>query len=569
MSKKLILAALALSLCGPLHAADEGAAKKPARKPSTAAAYGPEDMLARTVFQSLLADLALQRGDTELGVSAWADLARRTRDPAVISRAVEVAATAKQYDLALELTRMWLQIEPDSTRARQTESALLVLANRIDDLVPQLAKLLEQDKANLPANLMHLNRVLGGKSDKKAVQKLVDQLAAPYPEIPEAHFAMGQAAANADDPMRAQSEFARALQLRPGWETAALARAQMLARQSPASAVDSLREFLTTYPDAREVRLTLARLLISERRFDEARIEFDRLLKDRPDDPEIIYPVAVLALQQGDTASGRALLEKLLDSSFPDKSTVHYFLGQIDEEEKKPDAALAHFRLVTAGDQYVAARARAAQILLQQGKPEEARELLHATKGGSASEQARLAIAEAQLLREAGRKDDGYAVLTAALAKHPDDPELLYETALTAERQNQPEVMEKHLRHLLKLKPDHAHALNALGYSLADRNIRLDEAYDLVTRAVALAPEDPFIMDSLGWVQFRQGKLPEALKTLEKAYAIKADPEIAAHLGEVLWTLGRKEDAARLLNEAAKKNPDNDVLAAALKKFQP
>ena len=569
MSKKLILAALALSLCGPLHAADEGAAKKPARKPSTPAAYGPEDMLARTVFQSLLADLALQRGDTELGISAWADLARRTRDPAVISRAVEVAATAKQYDLALELTRMWLQIEPDSTRARQTESALLVLANRIDDLVPQLAKLLEQDKANLPANLMHLNRVLGGKSDKKAVQKLVDQLAAPYPEIPEAHFAMGQAAANADDPMRAQSEFARALQLRPGWETAALARAQMLARQSPASAVDSLREFLTTYPDAREVRLTLARLLISERRFDEARIEFDRLLKDRPDDPEIIYPVAVLALQQGDTASGRALLEKLLDSSFPDKSTVHYFLGQIDEEEKKPDAALAHFRLVTAGDQYVAARARAAQILLQQGKPEEARELLHATKGGSASEQARLAIAEAQLLREAGRKDDGYAVLTAALAKHPDDPELLYETALTAERQNQPEVMEKHLRHLLKLKPDHAHALNALGYSLADRNIRLDEANDLVTRAVALAPEDPFIMDSLGWVQFRQGKLPEALKTLEKAYAIKADPEIAAHLGEVLWTLGRKEDAARLLNEAAKKNPDNDVLAAALKKFQP
>jgi len=569
MSKKLILAALALSLCGPLHAADEGAAKKPARKPSTPAAYGPEDMLARTVFQSLLADLALQRGDTELGVSAWADLARRTRDPAVISRAVEVAATAKQYDLALELTRMWLQIEPDSTRARQTESALLVLANRIDDLVPQLAKLLEQDKANLPANLMHLNRVLGGKSDKKAVQKLVDQLAAPYPEIPEAHFAMGQAAANADDPMRAQSEFARALQLRPGWETAALARAQMLARQSPASAVDSLREFLTTYPDAREVRLTLARLLISERRFDEARVEFDRLLKDRPDDPEIIYPVAVLALQQGDTASGRALLEKLLDSSFPDKSTVHYFLGQIDEEEKRPDAALAHFRLVTAGDQYVAARARAAQILLQQGKPEEARELLHATKGGSASEQARLAIAEAQLLREAGRKDDGYAVLTAALAKHPDDPELLYETALTAERQNQPEVMEKHLRHLLKLKPDHAHALNALGYSLADRNIRLDEANDLVTRAVALAPEDPFIMDSLGWVQFRQGKLPEALKTLEKAYAIKADPEIAAHLGEVLWTLGRKEDAARLLNEAAKKNPDNDVLAAALKKFQP
>lgn len=569
MSKKLILAALALTMLGPLQAAGEGAAKKPVRKPSTATAYGPEDMLARTVFQSLLADLALQRGDTELGVSAWADLARRTRDPAVIARATEVAAASKQYDLALELARLWLQVDPDSTRARQTESTLLVLANRIDDLVPQLAKLLEQDKANLPANLMHLNRVLGGNSDKKAVQKLVDRLAAPYADLPEAHFAMGQAAANADDPMRAQSEFARALLLRPGWEAAALARAQMLARQSGASAVDSLREFLVSYPDAREVRLTLARLLISERKFDEAKVEFDRLLKTYPDDPEIVYPVAMLALQQGDLATGRALLEKLLNANFPDKSTVHYFLGQLDEEEKKPDAALAHFRQVTTGDQYIAARARAAQILLQQGKPEEARELLHATRGGSAAEQARLAIAEAQLLREAGRKADGYAVLSAALAKHPDDLELLYETALTAERQDQPEVMEKHLRHLLTLKPDHAHALNALGYSLAERNIRLDEANELITRALALAPDDPFIMDSMGWVQFRQGKLAEALKTLEKAYAIRADPEIAAHLAEVLWTMGRKEDALRILSEATKKSPDNDVLAAALKKFQP
>ena len=569
MSKKLILATLAISLLGPLHAAGDGTAKKPLRKPSTAASYGAEDMLARTVFQSLLGDLALQRGDTELGISAWADLARRTRDPAVIARAIEVSASKKQYDLALELARLWLQVEPDSTRARQTESTLLVLANRIDDLVPQLSKLLEQDKANLPANLMHLNRVLGGNSDKKAVQKLVDRLATPYTNVPEAHFAMGQAAANADDPMRAQSEFARALQLRPGWETAALARAQMLARQSPASATDSLREFLVTYPDAREVRLTLARLLISERKFDEAKVEFDRLLKDRADDPEIVYPLAMLALQQGDTATGRVLLDKLLNSSFPDKSSIHYFLGQLDEEEKKPDAALDHFRQVTTGDQYISARARAAQILLQQGKPDEARELLHATKGGNAAQQARLAIAEAQLLREAGKKDEGYAVLTAALAKHPDDPELIYETALTAERQGQPEVMEKHLRHLLTLKPDHAHALNALGYSLAERNIRLDEANELITRALALAPDDPFIMDSMGWVQFRQGKLAEALKTLEKAYALRADPEIAAHLGEVLWTLGRKEEATRLLSEAATKSPDNDVLAAALKKFQP
>ncbi|MGB7502907.1 MAG: tetratricopeptide repeat protein, partial [Azonexus sp.] len=234
-----------------------------------------------------------------------------------------------------------------------------------------------------------------------------------------------------------------------------------------------------------------------------------------------------------------------------------------------PDLALEHFGQVTAGDQYIAARGRAAQILLQQGKPDEARELLRATRGSTPGEKTQLILAEAQLLREAGRDGEGYALLEAALAKQPDNPELLYETALTAERQGKPQVLEKHLGHLLKLKPDHAHALNAFGYSLTERNIRLAEAHKLITQALALAPQDPFIMDSMGWVLFRQGKLPEALKTLETAYGIKADPEIAAHLGEVLWTMGRKDDASRLMNEAAKKNPDSEVLAAALKKFQP
>jgi tetratricopeptide (TPR) repeat protein len=570
MSKKLILAALALTLAGQASAAGEPAARTAAKSPAkgqSTAPVGDEDLLARTVFQSLVGELALQRGETELGVSAWADLARRTRDPEVIARATEVAAATRQYELALELTRLWLEVEPGSSKARQTESTLLLLSNRLDDLAPQLASLLEQDKANVAGNLMHLNRMLNRHSDKKAVQRLIDRVAKPYDELPEAHFAMGLAATNADDLMRAQSEFQKALQLRPDWEAAELAYAQLLASTSPASAIESLNEFLARKPDARDARLTLARLLISERNYDAARTQFDRLLKDSPDNPDVIYPVAMLALQQGDTAGARTQLEKLLKSNFADKSTVHFFLGQIEEEQKKPVLALEHYRQVTAGDQYIAARGRAAQILMQQGKPDEARELLRTTRGSTPAEKVQLILAEAQLLREAGRGDESYALLESALAKQPDNLELLYETALAAERQGRPQVLEKHLGHLLELKPDHAHALNAYGYSLAERNIRLGEAHKLITQALALAPRDPFIMDSMGWVLFRQGKLPEALKTLETAYGIKADPEIAAHLGEVLWTMGRKDDAARLMNEAAKKNPDSEVLTAARKKF--
>jgi tetratricopeptide (TPR) repeat protein len=568
MSKKLILAVLVLSLAGQALAAGETAAKAPAKKQSTVP-LADEDLLARTVFQSLVGDLALQRGEMELGVSAWADLARRTRDPEVIARAAEVAAATRQYDLALELTALWLQVEPESTKARQTESTLLLLANRLDDLAPQIASLLEQDKANVAGSLMHLNRMLGRHSDKKAVQRLIDRVATPYGDLPEAHFAMGLAAVSANDLMRAQGEFQKALQQRPDWESAELAYAQLLARTSPSSAIESLNEFLARKPDARDARLTLARLLISERKYDAARAQFDILLKDSPDNPDLVYPVAMLALQQGDAAGARSQLEKLLKLDFPDKSAVHFFLGQLEEEEKKPDLALDHYRQVTAGDQYIAARGRAAQVLLRQGKLEEAREQLRTTRGGTPAEKIQLILVEAQLLREAGRGDESYALLEAALAKQPDNPELLYETALAAERQGKPQVLEKHLGHLIKLKPDHAHALNAFGYSLAERNVRLAEAHKLLTQALALAPQDPFIMDSMGWVLFRQGKLPEALKTLETAYGIKADPEIAAHLGEVLWTMGRKDDALRLMNEAAKKNPDSEVLAAALKKISP
>jgi len=568
MPIKLIAAALIIAFAGASQAADPAVKASP-RKSLAGTRTAGEDTIGRTVFQALVGDIALQRGEIEMGVSAWADLARRTRDTKVIARATEVAAFARQYDLALELTKLWLEVEPESAKAQQTQSSLLVLSNRLEELAPQLATVLEQDKASLTTNLMQLNRVLARHADKKAVQRLVDRLASPYDSVPEAHFAMGQAAANTSDFMRAQSEFEKALLLRPDWEAAALARAQLQARQSSQTAITSLSEFVGNYPNARDARLALARLLISEKQYSEARVHFERLIKDNPDNPEVIYPVAMLALQHGDTSTGRTQLEKLLNSDFPDKSTVHFFIGQIDEDQKKPEAALEHYRQVSAGEQYIPARSRAAQILLKQGRIEEARELIHTTQTTLAGERTQLILAESQLLREAGRHAEAYAVLDAALAKQPDNPELLYETALTAEREGKPEVLETHLKRLLELKPDHAHALNAMGYSLTERNIRLGEAQELIARALSLAPNDPFIMDSMGWVLFRQGKFEEALSTLELAYQIKADPEIAAHMGEVLWALNRKDEARRLLKDAVKKNPDSEVLASTIKKLQP
>ncbi|MDR1994702.1 tetratricopeptide repeat protein [Azonexus sp.] len=559
---------LGLSLALPGHGAEPVAGKKP--RPAAVEARQPEEnLLPRVIFQSLLGEFALQRGDTRIGVEAWADLAQRTRDPKVVARAVEVATLARQFDLAMQLSRLWLEVEPESTRARQAQSSLLVLTDRLDELAPQVAVLLERDPGNIANNLLHLNRLLASHKDKKAVQRLVDQLATPYASLPEAHFAMAQAAVNAGDELRASTEIEKALLLRPDWEAAALARAQLQARLSTTSAISGLEDFVTRNPGAGEARLSLARLLIGEKRYDDARRHFDRLLKDNPDNPAVIYPIAMLALQQGDAKTGRQQLEKLLGTDFPDQSMLHFFLGQLDQEQKKLDAAFAHFMQVTTGNQVVAARARAAQILLQQGKPEEARELLHNTRGGNAEERTQLTLAEAQLLRDAGRLSEAYEVLAQALVAQPDNPDLLYDAALTAERIGKPEQLESHLQHLLRLQPDHAHALNALGYSWADRNQQLAEAYKMISRAMTLQPDDPFITDSLGWVQYRLGHLEEALATLERAYGIKADPEIAAHLGEVLWQLGRKDEAKKLLADAIRQHPDSEVLAAAIKKLQP
>ena len=564
---------LALAFATTAPAAGDPGKSAPRRTPAPApapVAGGPDndaDLYGRTVFQVLLAEIALQRGQIDMGVGAYADLARRTRDAKVVARATEVALIARQAELALDLGKLWLQIEPDSQRARQAISTSLVMLNRIEELAPEISALLEQDKANLGDNLLRLNRLLGRHGDKQAVQRLVDAVAQPYAGIAEAHLAMATAAGNAGDLNRALAEATRAQELRPDWEMAALLRAQFVSRQSTAEATQVLSEFLRVNPGAKDARLALARILIAEKRYDESRTHFDRLLKDFPDNPEIIYPVAMLALQANDPVTGKAQLEKLLTGDFKDKATVHFFLGQIEEEAKNLDSALAHYQQVSAGEQYVPARARAAQILAGKGRLDEARQLVRDTVGRTPAEKIQLVLAEAHLLRESKRIDDVFALLNATLHANPDDLDLLYDSALIAERLGKFDILEARLRRLLEIKPDHAHGLNALGYSFADRNIRLAEAYELIAKASALAPNDPFIMDSLGWVLFRQGKIDDALKTLERAYGLKSDPEIAAHLGEVLWNVNRKEDARRILVEAARKNPENEVLGQAVKKF--
>ncbi len=523
----------------------------------------------QTVYQVLLAEIALQRGDIELASKAYADLALRTRDPKVLERTVEVAGYARRYDLALEAARLWVEVDPASKKAQQMTTSVMILSNQLDDLAPSLLRMLEADKEALGENLLGLNRMLARSPDRMAVFRLIDKVCLSFFGIAEAHYAVAMAAGSAGVNERALAEVRRALELRPDWEMAALLQMQLMIRTSPAKAIAFLQDFVERNPQARDTQLNLARALVGEKRYDEARRHFDQLLQAFPNNPDIVYPVAILALQQNDRVLAEAQFRHFVTLPSADKSFAYYYLGQIAEEGKRNEEALAFYAQVGVGENYFQARLRSARLLVELGRLDDARTQLSSARTRTPEERIQFAIAEAGLLRDARQAQAALDLLEALLAMQPEQPELLYETALLAEKLGRMDVLESRLRKLIELRPESAQAYNALGYSYADRNLRLPEARELIEKALKLSPKDSFILDSMGWVLFRQGDLAGALTHLEQAYTLRDDPEIAAHLGEVLWVLGRQDDARRALLEAQKKYPDNEALADAIKKFAP
>ncbi len=521
------------------------------------------------VYQVLLAEIALQRGDTALATKTYAELAARTREPKILERTVAVATIARRSDLALEAAKRWVEIEPESKQAQQIQISVMILFNQFDELAPKLIRMLETDKTALPDNLLGINRMLARNPNRQAVFQLVEQVCRPFLGLAEAHYAVAMAAGSAGFNDRARAEVRRALALRPTWEMAALLQVQLMAQASPADMANFLQEFVEANPTARDARLYLARLLVAEKRYAESRKHFEHLLEAFPDNPDIVFPVAILALQQNDQALAEKQLKHFLSLPVTDKNLANFYLGEIAEAAKRIDEALAYYALVSRGEQYLPAQIRRARLLVEQGRSDEAHQQLSAAKGANAEEDIQLVIIRASLLRDAKRPQEAFELLEFVLKKQPDQVDLLYEVALLAEKIGRFDLMESRLNKLIQLRPESAQAYNALGYSLAERNLRLSEARGLIEKALKLSPEDYFILDSMGWVLFRQGDLPGALAYLERALVKRDDPEIAAHIGEVLWALGRKDEAQRLLREAKQKYPDNDLLIEAVKKFSP
>jgi tetratricopeptide (TPR) repeat protein len=533
--------------------------------------YSPEVM-----YRILVGEIALQRGEPALAARAYYEAARDAQDPTLARRATEIALFARQRGLAMDAAQLWQKLDPSSDRARQMVT-MLAQPGASGDLKNDLERVFADAAANgqtLGDAFLQLNRALSTQPDKTSVYHLVSDLAKPYPGAAEAHFAVALAGFNtglADLEILAASarEIDRALELKPGWERAVLVKADILAKSSPDNAIRYLNAFLAEAPGSRAASGALAQMYVEQKRYGDARGVFQRLLDADPSDRELQYAVAAISVQMKDYPTAEHMFQELKNAGFGEPGAVAFYLAEIAEETHRYDDAIARYREVTDGDRAWLAKLRVAAIMGKQGKVEQARQFLAALDPDGRDQEIQAKQAEAQLLQDAHDYQGAYKILNTALVGDPDSAELLYDVAMVAEKLDRLDEAESRLKRVIELKPDNAQALNALGYTLVDRTQRAAEGLKLIEKAHVLSPEDPFILDSMGWAHFRLGNLEESEKFLQRALSERPDPEIAAHLGEVLWAKGERGRAREVWQSALKETPDNPVLLNTVRRLAP
>jgi tetratricopeptide (TPR) repeat protein len=531
---------------------------------------------AEFVFKYLAAEIAGQRGDLGLSTKLFFDLAKSSRDVRLAERAAKVAIYSKNPQAALESSKLWIELDENSTEAQQAATQIYIMNGDLNAAKPLLKKLLEKEdtRAN---GFLYLNSLLAHQANKNAVLQLTQELAAPYSQLAEAHFTVGQAAFQAGNLPLALTESARANQLRPNWEIAAILQADILYNTSPEKGIAFYRNFLSNTSDANDARLNYARMLIKQARFAEAKPELIKLSKLANTNPEILVVVGLLSVQSNQFLEAEQFFKQALDTRLKNKEPIYLYLGQIAEKNKNDAEAINWYSKVKKPaetsaqqtDHYLDAKLSMANVVSRTQGADKAIQMLDDLENLSDAQLAQVITAQSNLLAQAKRFQESYELLGKAVANMPNSNELIYDYAMAAERVQQFAVLETQLRRLIKIKPDFAQAYNALGYSFADRNVKLDEANQLITKALEISPGDHYIMDSMGWVQYRLGNLDKAFDYLNKAYNLQNDTEIAAHLGEVLWKQGKQDEASKVWAEALKVNPENDVLIKTIKKFKP
>lgn len=540
-------------------------------------------LTAPLMYELLVSEMLFGDGDAPDSVSLMLNAARRTSDEALYKRATEMAIQSRSGPAAIETTRAWRQAFPKSAQAAQYELQVLIVLGRVaetrEPLQHFLTTLPEAEQAPFITALPALYQRVPDKPEAAHVveRALADAIKTPR-LAPVAWTTVGRLRLQAGDKPGALAAATLGMDANPGSEWPALLALQLMgAGEKQAEAL--VQRHLASPQPVPEVRMGYARALVDQGRVDEAQRQLDTLIARTPDNPDAwLVRGALNADQRRDGAAESDLKHylALLDASSQasnanvaeGRDQARLMLATLAERRGDYAAADKLLASVESPERALGAQTRRAQLLARQGKLEEGRALIRSVPERTPDDGQLKLLAEAQLLRDNGQPQAAYELLSAELQRDPDDDGLLYDAAMAAERAGHADIMEKLLRRLIALKPNAAHAYNALGYSLADRGERLPEAKALIEKALSLSPDDGYMQDSLGWVNFRMGNVAQARTILEAAFGKSPDPEIAAHLGEVLWTLGERDAARAVWRKGQALDADNDTLVNTLKRLR-
>ena len=555
---------------------------------------------AQLMYQLLIGEIELRSGEAGTAYEVMLDAARRTKDEQLFRRATDIALEARAGDQALAAVKAWRTATPASLEALRFQTQLLVATKRVPETVEPLRTLLNlTPPAQRAATISSLPRFFARTADPKQAAAVLEQTLQPYVDAPDtgtaARVALGRAWLTAQDNAKALDLAQRAHQREPAAEGPALLAADLLPAVPAAEAI--VNAHLLAKPDSPGVRLTYVRVLTGSQRYADAIQQLETVTRIAPALAPPWLTLGALQLELRHPAEATAALQKFvqlaetgatavdtspraavdinddddeLPASTPNEALTQAWLllAQAAEQQGNYKAAEAWLAKVDNPQRALEVQVRRASLLARQGKVADARELIRRVPEKTADDARAKLLAEAQVLRDVKMWSEASSVLATANQKFPNDVDLLYEQSMAAEKLNRMDDMERLLRQVIALKPDHHHAYNALGYSLAERNLRLPEAKTLIQKALALSPGEPFITDSLGWVEFRLGNRDEALRLLRGAYQSRPDPEIGAHLGEVLWVQGQRDEARRVLREARSRDAANDVLREMLTRLR-
>ncbi|VVD80623.1 tetratricopeptide repeat protein [Pandoraea morbifera] len=523
------------------------------------------------VFEVMAAELSLQQGNLAPAFNTYIALANRTKDPRMARRAVEIALGARQLGDALVAARLWHQLDPTWRPGTQLLASLEVGTGHLAEAEPLLVDELNKvPEARRGQAILELQQMIARSPERATGIESLKRMLANDMQRPEAQLAIARSQLDAGDTAGARASLEAALKLKPDYEAAALLYGQMGPAERT-SAIAGLKTFLDRNPNAKEARFAYAKLLLADNQLDAAQKQFETLEKRYPHELSTLMALALLNLHAKHPEIAEQYLQKYAseaEAQNTDGAQAYIYLAQIAQDRKDYPAADKWLSKIREdSNAYLPAQIGRAQLLADQGKVEEGRALLHGIKPSDPREQLALKRAESDLLVKAKRYDDAEKLLAVEVKNHPDDADLLYQYGMVAELNKHYDVMEKAMRRVMTAQPDNAQAYNALGYSLTERNTRLPEALKLLQKASALAPEDPYIMDSLGWLKYRLGDKQQALELLRRAYGIQAQAEIGAHLGEVLWETGQQDEARKTWREALKLDGDDDTLRSTMKRY--